>query len=62
VVDDCRRAGGGVVLHQVADGAEVVPQAPGNGPGGAGGDLLVGQDLVGRRAVEVAVGEDVRRL
>ena len=62
VVDDRGGAGGGVVLHQVADGAEVVAEAPGDGSGrtgGAGGDLFVGQDLVGRRAVEVAVGEDV---
>jgi hypothetical protein len=64
VVDDRRRAGGGGVLDQVADGAEVVAEAPGDGSsrtGGAGGDLFVGQDLVGRWAVEVAVGEGVGR-
>jgi hypothetical protein len=64
VVDDRGGAGGGVVLDQVADGAEVVAEAPGDGSGGAGGgraELLVGQDLVGRRAVEVAVGEGVGR-
>ena len=64
VVDDGGGAGGGGVLDQVADGAEVVAEAPGDRPGGAGGggaELLVGQDLIGRRAVEVAVGEDVGR-
>jgi len=64
VVDDRGDAGGGGVLHQVADGAQVVAEAPGDGAGGAGGsgaELLVGQDLVGRRAVEVAVGEGVGR-
>ncbi|MFN7767624.1 MAG: hypothetical protein ACK5UC_10505, partial [Planctomycetaceae bacterium] len=64
VVDDGGGAGGGVVLDQVADGAEVVAEAPGDGSsrtGRAGRDLFVGQDLVGRRAVEVAVGEGVGR-
>ncbi|MFN9199187.1 MAG: hypothetical protein ACK5WR_14055, partial [Planctomycetaceae bacterium] len=61
VVDDRGGAGGGVVLDQVADGAEVVAEAPGDGSGGAGGDPFVGQDLVGGRSVEVAVGEGVGR-
>jgi len=64
VVDDRGGAGGGVVLDQVADGAEVVAEAPGDGSrrtGGAGGDLFVGQDLVGGWAVEVTVREDVGR-
>ena len=47
VVDYTGRAGGGVELHQVADGAEFVAEAPGDRPGSAGGDLFVGQDLVG---------------
>jgi hypothetical protein len=64
VVDDRGGAGGGVELDQVADRAEVVAEAPGDRPGGAGGgdaELLFGQDLVGRRAVQVAVGEDIGR-
>jgi len=59
VVDDRGRPGGRVVLHQVADRAEVVAEAPGDGSSSARGDLLVRQDLVGGRAVEVAVGENV---
>ncbi|MFN9197320.1 MAG: hypothetical protein ACK5WR_04525 [Planctomycetaceae bacterium] len=59
VIDDRGGTGGGVVLDQVADGAEVVAEAPGDGSGGACGDPFVGQDLVGRRAVEVTVREDV---
>jgi hypothetical protein len=37
VVDYRGGAGGGVVLDQVADGAEVVAEAPGDDPRGAGG-------------------------
>jgi len=54
------RGGGraGVVLGQVSHRAEVVGEGPEDGAGrGEVGDLLVGQDLVHRRAPEVAVGE-----
>ncbi len=58
VVDNGRVARGAVVGGQVAHGAQVVGQRPEHVAGsGQRIDLLVGQDLVDRRAVQVAVGQ-----
>jgi len=51
VIDDGGRVGAGVVLGDVADGAEVVGEKPGDGSGA----VFVGEDLAGVGAVQQAI-------